>query len=290
LDGVEDYVASKGTIAIIELFKQMNVPFTAGVISNHFASETLLRDLFFNQANPPIDRIEIASNGYDFENFGSLFITQQRNLLNTSANQLNGIFKTKTRTFIPPSGSYNFNTVNAMASVGMTHFSTRADNSTRPYPLTNQVVYQVHSDAFTSNLNVTGGIYRPAALTTIWRQIFDQLATDGFSVVTMHGGEFLDFNASANNYNQAVNKSFFDEMKFLIASLQRVGMKIVKVNQINDNVKLQPIVVGGQLPPYVPPSQGDDVFVNVLAGSRLMSNLWMLCLSITLLLYYFIYN
>merc|ERR1712151_665773 len=113
--------------------------------------------------------------------------------------------------------------------------------------MVNQDIYRPNADAFTGDINVTA--YNiPTDLDRIWNSIFTQLSTDGFSVVEMHGGEFQNFNMDIKQYDDSINETFVNQMRYLITNLKRVGIKMIHISDIDTSFSLQRAVSGGVLP------------------------------------------
>jgi hypothetical protein len=86
LDVVQDYTDSAAQIALINYFNQSNIPLTLGIVANKFGLDPTMLSAVQNIMN--YDRIEIASNGWNYELFTNYSIPEQVVLLEDSRAQI----------------------------------------------------------------------------------------------------------------------------------------------------------------------------------------------------------
>jgi peptidoglycan/xylan/chitin deacetylase (PgdA/CDA1 family) len=76
---------------------------------------------------------DIACNGYNFEDFTTKTLAQQKTLMTNSKSAIQSTLGVTPTVFIPPYNSLNTNTKTAATATGFTHVSAIVANDPQPY-------------------------------------------------------------------------------------------------------------------------------------------------------------
>jgi len=147
LDDIQDWWLDNLQQMIMEMFQNRSLPLTIGIIGNEFNQTwgifliyfsiidfifTAYPDLVFDAwveqfANSPL--VEVASHGWNHEDFTTFNLTSQINLMIQSKSRIEYLFpfKAPISTFIPPFNSFNDDTITALSTVGFLDFSSQFD-------------------------------------------------------------------------------------------------------------------------------------------------------------------
>jgi peptidoglycan/xylan/chitin deacetylase (PgdA/CDA1 family) len=231
LDSVQDYWLKDVQKAIIQAFVDTDTPLTLGVLGDYFGKDLdyvhFLRDQTVRNPTTPL---EVACNGWANEDFTTMDVSTQTNLLQTATRTIEKyLWVPPIKVFIPPQGKYNENTLTAMRNRNMTHISTfTSTDSVRPYSLSGQSVYRFPSGAGMQSLsNPSVGITAQQA----YSQLSIGIARDGFSVVQLSVTAFAQ--KSGGVATNAVNQTMINELKNLLTMTRSGGYSIVPISKIN---------------------------------------------------------
>lgn len=118
VDDIQDYFCYRGQQAVLRAFVSSNTPVTVGIIAKGFGRQKDNVDFFVDIANNK--SIEVASHGYEHEDFAWYNLSEQKRLLSLSVSEISNIFrKSEVTAFIPPYFSFNNDTLTAVVSEGI---------------------------------------------------------------------------------------------------------------------------------------------------------------------------
>jgi len=250
LDDIQDFFLSGSQIAVLNLFKSMNVPLTIGVIGGPpvFGNDPVILQAVRNATQDPHWEVEIACHGNLHEDFSVRNESLQRSLIIGANANIKALLNiTQIDTFIPPFNSFNNYTIPVVKSLGFKYFSSQIQiDTTTPYLLSGQSFYRFPIGASTSDLAITT-IYYGISAAQSFSQITSQITADGYAAVMMHP---MDFVLKQNgNYIATTNTSQLQELKNLITMVQKAGYETVTIHRLNsDSAPWSGPTTAGQTP------------------------------------------
>jgi len=186
LDDLQDYWITAGQEAIVDLFNSRKLPLTIGIISNAFGLDTAHVTHIVNASKSGY--IEVASHGYNHEDFTTFAAADQVTLLSESIAQIKTYFGITVTTFVPPYNAWNADTISAMQANQITVFSSEEDLDMPPFPSGTPYHYPIGAD--TSYTDATWTWYYPQASSVVVSEINAQIKRDGYAAIMMHPMEF----------------------------------------------------------------------------------------------------
>ncbi len=233
LDDVQDHFLNEPSKKLIETFKENNLPYTLGILSNDFGEDEELVSLVRELANDEEYQFEISSHGTVHENFTQLTDEQQKVNMKESLENLEKTLGIYPKLFIPPLGEFNEGTIFAMKENGVTHFSPSfVPGNDSIIPVEDQNFYQIPSGAVTAEYSSDDQFVGIPAETT-FSQIEENIQNYGYSVVTMHPMEFgvIEDGELVNE----INWEQFDELDNLIELIRESEIPIVNIQDISNS-------------------------------------------------------
>jgi len=186
MDDFQDYWITAGQEAIVDLFNSRKLPLTIGIISNFFGQDTAHVTHIVNATKSGY--IEVASHGYNHEDFTTFSAADQQTLLSESIAQIKQITGITVSTFIPPYNAWNTDTIAAMNTNKITTFSSEEDLDMPPFPTGTPYHYPIGAD--TSYTDSTWTWYYPQASSVVFSEITAQIRRGGYAAVMLHPMEF----------------------------------------------------------------------------------------------------
>ena len=230
------------------MFYAAGVPLTIGIVPYFFGTDPTVLNPIQEALQTCTWRVEIAANGYMFENFGSQSLLNQTTLLADAQTQIQQILGVKSTTFIPPNYSFDSNTITALHKQGFTCISSSSSKSLIIYTihiLSNFPVYILanfcsffldsdpatyindqnvfHFPAGAMTADATTGTHFSAQET--WSQALAQLSSQNFSVVALDTNEFTNADGSTNS-------TMVNELGHLLTTAQTSGKLLVLVSEL----------------------------------------------------------
>jgi peptidoglycan/xylan/chitin deacetylase (PgdA/CDA1 family) len=218
VDGVQDYYLGSSLGAILNIFAEYNFPVTLGIIGAFFGDDfSLLTRISLS------NKIDLANSGWAQEQYGSIsFRGVQMEYINKTNTKIYQLFSKWPSTFIPPYGSFNDLTLQALEKLGLNHLSSFLFADKTDYRHNLQVrdplVWQFPAGASTYDLNTFGvgysSIFDHHLLlrlnsTRIFSDIQNQLSQYGVAVVSITPTEFTQSGqpslAMLNTLRQVLN-------------------------------------------------------------------------------------
>jgi len=234
-DDIQEHWLHDVQLEMLETFRMYNVPVTIGIIGHEFEGD--IANYIQNVTNSENSNIEIANHGWTHENFAVLDKDQQNQLIKITNKRIFNVTGILPETFIPPMGEINNSTFEVLRENNFTTFSGLLLNSPPPYPSVTSGVYQFPETALTAVYNGELVIFQGLLHTETLKDIQASQEKFGFSVVALHPQDFavIENGIHVNKVNQAQ----INELVLLFEEIQKSDLKIVFLNQINENMVKQ---------------------------------------------------
>jgi peptidoglycan/xylan/chitin deacetylase (PgdA/CDA1 family) len=229
LDDIQDWYLREGQLAVMDVFKEMDVPLTIGIIANFLGTDGELiseiqRRLAAQDAKKGF-QLELASHGWNHEPFSNFSETEQEMLLGDSAAKIQSLFGRTTDIFVAPYNDWNGDTITALTNKKFKILSSEVDLDPAPYNMVNPIVWHIPIQASTSTeTNEDGSGFAPASHQDTLDQIRSQFENYGFAAVLMHPMEFHEFTEVNGTITYGgVNQTQLNELRQLLTALKAEG-------------------------------------------------------------------
>jgi len=228
---VQDYFLNDVQIEIIDTFVRKGSPITTGIVGNLFGNDVKLVDYIKNTLEKNGQLIEIANNGWEYEDFTDLTSEEQSSLIKQSNDQILSVLDTTPAVFIPPYENFNAATISALRENNINHISSTIQKDPPPYQLSNLELYHFPSGAVTGKFNPESGVIDLIPSEETFSEVQKILDQHGFTVITLESPAFSVI--ENGNYVNRVDEQKIRELEFLIDMIQAQGLKIVPVGEID---------------------------------------------------------
>jgi len=229
---VQDYWLNDVQIGILDTFAQRDAPVTIGILGSLFGSDTKIVNYLKNSLAED-NLIEVASNGWVYENITELTAEEQNFSINLSVDKISNVLNIETNVFIPPHDNFNEDTINALHKNNIEYISSNIRNDPPPYQLTNLELYHFPSGTATGQFNAIAGIIQVNPYEETYAEVQKNLKEHGFAVVTVDASAFSVVNNG--NYVNQIDEEKIHELELLIQKIQGDGLKIVSIGTIDRN-------------------------------------------------------
>jgi len=228
---IQDYFLNDVQIEIIDTFVRKGFPITTGIVGNLFGNDVKLVDYIKNTLEKNGQLIEIANNGWGYEDFTDFTSEEQSSLIKQSNEQILSVLDTAPAVFIPPYENFNAATILALRENNISYISSTIQKDPPPYQLSNLELYHFPSGAVTGKFNPESGVIELIPYEETFSEVQKILDEYGFAVVTLETPEFSVI--ENGNYMNQVDEQKIRELEFLIDRIQAQGLKIVPVGEID---------------------------------------------------------
>ncbi|MGI0087702.1 MAG: polysaccharide deacetylase family protein [Nitrosotalea sp.] len=218
IDNIQDYWLDNVQAKVIDTFYQKNAEQTLGIIGNAFGNDSKLVDKIKAESGD----MDIAINGWNFEDFTALGMQQQSLLLDQSEQKISSLFGVTPSVFIPPYGKADNNTFYAMSNSSII-FLSASPGIIPPPPLEEKF------HLFPTNVILGNGINTNE---TDLSKIKNAISNYGFAVATLN---FQDY--AQNNGTDKINlpnATKIQKLGDLIDEIENDGIKIVMIKKIDN--------------------------------------------------------
>jgi predicted deacetylase len=252
MDDVNDSTFSKVQLATMDYFLSKNLPFTASIIVSLLANSSDLD--VFHKVREGVDRqlFEIAIHGYRHVNHAVMTKEEQANDISTANARLEYLFGKRSDIFIPPHNEFNPHTIEVMADLNISLFST-SDNSekitTNPYKsqtfvVTNNSRLEVskisdqkplvyHAPFSVSFLSLERrGLSGDGLVEESLKRINKSIAIYGFAQVRLHPSDFSQVDPTNGELINELDIIRFQHLTQLIDSLEGRNIRIASFSDI----------------------------------------------------------
>lgn len=229
LDDVQDYFLNKPQMAVIETFRQKNIPLTLGIIGGLIGSDS---DLISLIKQGILDQtLEVANHSWNNSPITVYNKTQQEQLIKDANKMIFDIFGVSPKVFIPPENVFDTSTIEILKTNNFTHLSSSLNYDYPPFELSNSTFYRFPKVAQTAILDSNSNIWINENRTKIFSDIQNAMNNYGFAVVMMHPPDFAINDKGI--YKNQVNQKMINELEMLIDDITNAGYSIVPISQIN---------------------------------------------------------
>jgi len=231
LDNVQDYWLNNVQTKIIDTFQQKSASLTIGIIGNSFGNDAKLVGYIKDKIKANNPSIEIANNGWKFENFAALNKDEQHSLLKDSNDKIFSLLGTTPQVFIPPYGKINNYTFDAMYENKITLLSANTLTYHTVYP-SSSAIHRFPATVATGFISIGNGTSHRLTNNEIFTNIQNSLHDYGFAIVTI---SFQDY--AMNNGTVTQNEpdpQQIQQLGSLIDELRNNGLKIVTIRGIGN--------------------------------------------------------
>jgi len=234
IDDVQDHFVRASDMAVLNLFILKHKELTLGIVTNytgkdHAMVETIKQGIRKGVFYPVV-------HGYDHIDYTTLGPFEQWNSLRLANAKMMKLLGNTSDILIPPYNHFNNVTLGALHELGFKilsagslpdhevyHFSTKAQsfNSSKIYHLP-QLAEFPHSRAVELNY------FSTVSKEDIMRDLFRNLKTVGYGVITLHPQDFAqrDKNQHFFNTNNSVNRTEIEQLSELLDNLDAQNIKI----------------------------------------------------------------
>jgi peptidoglycan/xylan/chitin deacetylase (PgdA/CDA1 family) len=235
LDGIRDYWLTNIQMDIIKTFDQKDADLTIGIIGNEFGTDKKMTAFIKNET--AMDRkkpvIEVANNGWKYEDFTKLKIDKQSDLMNKTQARLNYLLKTQPLTFIAPYGAINKETIDALRNSNLEYTSGYLDNSKVPVYISKSKVYLIPPSINTGILDPESGLYTMISYEQLVKGIRQNITDNGVAVVSMQPMEFAQRDQA--DYINRSNEAEIQNLGSLLDHLKNSDISIVTIRDFAEN-------------------------------------------------------
>lgn len=242
LDDIQDFHLNNAQIAVIDLFESQNASFTIGIIGNHFGNDTKLvdhiKEVMKNSANNNF-QIEIANHGWNHEDFRQFNKVQQSELLNISNKKISSILGVTPKVFIAPMSLFNNDTIAAAKSSGIRYFSASITTDPIQSNIKNNTgLYHFPENSATGDIYENGSNWFTYSPEQVINSTLKSLDKFGYALIVMHPQEHsIRIDEDIKN---KVDWQQIKELNSIIEQIKNKGLKIVTIEEINQNMKKIP--------------------------------------------------
>jgi peptidoglycan/xylan/chitin deacetylase (PgdA/CDA1 family) len=246
LDDVQDNYLNKIQLAIMNLFLEKNQSLSLGLIANAIGNDSSV----LNEVRKGFDsgKFELASHGWNHENFSKLSVPNQINLLNKSNDKIHELFGVRPLIFIPPEFEFNNATLDAMRQLGIKIISSNNWfylNRNQPQLVTNVTNSNFTAKGeifhFPNTVQFTNFVLDESKTPPVERwntmpveqlltQVNASFSTHGYAVVTIHPQEFaITRNGELTN---TVNVAELGDLEKFVDSLMDRNFRLVSFGKL----------------------------------------------------------
>ena len=231
LDGVQDYWLDNVQVKIIDSFDSKDADITVGIIGKAFGNDSKLVNYLKSKVQD--GNIDVAINGWSFEDFTTFTKDQQSNLLQESKAKMSSILGVTPTVFIPPYEKTNDDTAYAMASNNIGIISG-SPTLKIPQDLANKT-YSYPANVFSGVLvqDTNQSILNDKILSSI----NDTIRANGYAVVTLNFQDYAQGNATAKTNTPDMEK--IQNLQLLIDNIRNSGYRITTISNMANMFKPQ---------------------------------------------------
>jgi peptidoglycan/xylan/chitin deacetylase (PgdA/CDA1 family) len=230
LDGIQDYWLNEVQLEILQTFEKTKTDLTVGIIGNHFGLDEKLVNYFKNLLKENEIEVDIANNGWDYEDFTQLTIEEQSSAVSKGNEQIKNTLSVKSKIFFPPLNKMNENTIFALKENGINYVSLSAFSVSVPDVFSNSSIsyipYRITTSKFDPSQNNFVGINQDESFLKIKQDI----DIYGYSIIRLNPQEFSVTEDGV--LQNKINSVHLEELESLIIKIKQNGHDIVLINKI----------------------------------------------------------
>lgn len=228
---IQDYYLNDVQTEVIDTFVRKNSPITIGIVGNLFGSDVKLTDFMKNTLKKNDHLIEIANNGWNYEDFSDLTLEEQSSLIKQANVRIASVLGMTPAVFIPPYEKFNDSTILALSENNINHISSSIKQDPPPYQLSNLELYHFPRGAATAKYDPQSGVIQSIPYETTFSDVQKVLEQYGFAVISIEPPHFSKI--ENENYVNQVDEQKIQELELLIDRIHAEGLVIVPVGEID---------------------------------------------------------
>jgi peptidoglycan/xylan/chitin deacetylase (PgdA/CDA1 family) len=252
MDDINDDGVDNVELAVMDYFISHNLPFTSSIIVSKLANSSNLS--VYHKVEEGIQKglFEVAIHGYRHINHALMTLEEQKDDLSAANARLEHLFGKRSDIFVPPSNEFNLHTIEAMADLNISLFST-SDNSEKltinPYKsqtfvvtnnsrlnvskVSDQKPLVYHAPFSVSFLSFQKhGLAGDKLIEHSLKRINKSIGTYGYAQVKLHPSDFSQVNATTSKPINQVNSTRFQQLTGLVDSLEGKNIRIASFSEI----------------------------------------------------------
>ena len=230
LAGVQDYWLNDVQLEILNTFKKTKTDLTVGIIANYFGADEKLLGFFSSTLNDKSTEIEVANNGWEYEDFGKLDLNEQISLIQKSNDKISSVLGVQPVTFLPPLDSTNEVTPIALERNSITYVSSNMLNDPHPYDFDDLSYSRIPFGTTTGSYDTESESFKGISHEESFSKIKDDILNYDFAVVRISPQEFsIMENGQAQN---KVNLQQIRELELLIEEINKNGYQTFPIYKI----------------------------------------------------------
>jgi peptidoglycan/xylan/chitin deacetylase (PgdA/CDA1 family) len=229
-DNLQDYWLNNVQINVIDSFQKKNAPLTVGIISKAFGDDQKLVSFVKDKVVKNNPKIEIANNGWEFEDFTIHSKAEQSELIKKANEKISSVLGMKPTLFVPPYSKVNSDTFAAVRENNMKYVSAYVTTDPAPYSLSGAILYRFPATVSTGYSSSGNGTLQKITNDQTVLAIQKSIDSYGFAVTRINFQDFA-FNNMSKLENQ-VDLQQISDLESLIDDIQNKGWKIVTIGDI----------------------------------------------------------
>ena len=196
VDDIQDFAFKDAQLFILEQSNGTNLPLSLAVIAGMFGEDAeILEAVHLAVASG----CEVGVHGWEHENLTSLSMTEQMNVLFRAKIRIKDLLGVDTQLLIPPTFSYDNNTVKAMCHESFAIFSTCTD-----YHEPSSISGITNFPATVELSTLSNNVWQMKKVDAITAEIEKSFELYGYAAIVTHPQEFL----SSGQMNQTAKETF----------------------------------------------------------------------------------
>jgi Polysaccharide deacetylase len=252
MDNVQDYWVRAGQLAAMNQFIFRNQSVTLGIIMDSMGDDSEIINKIKQGSDSGL--FELATQGWAFTDYTKLSQEQQRNSLSDSNRKMIELFGNASQIFIPPYGSFNNDTINAMKQVdvkiltgNMSSFDQlelKGNNNESETMLSSSMQSENISyiPATISFKDYHGGAYTRTSIQSIFNNVTQSIGAYGYAVIAIQPQDFMQIDANGDPTDVVDENQISDLSRlidFMLSNNIRVGSfsELTSEIQSKDDIK-----------------------------------------------------
>lgn len=229
LDSIQDYWLDNVQTGVIDSFVNKDAGITIGTIGKAFGNDSKI--VSYLESKTQTGNIDIAVNGWSFEDFTTLSLDQQSQLLQQSKVKISGLLGISPSVFMPPYGKTNDDTLYAMSNDTI---NTISSNVALPIP--QDLAGKIHSYPANVFAGVLAQSTNQSMLNSkIVSSIHDSIQNSGYAIVAISFQDYAQSNGTVKI--NAPDTEKLQNLQFLIDNIRDNGYRITTISQMPDLFK-----------------------------------------------------
>jgi len=224
---LQDYWLDSVQTAVLDTFFIKGASVTAGIIGNLFGDDAKLVNTIKSSLEIDEQLIEIANNGWNYEDFSNMGKQDQSSLIKQSNDQISSVLGKTPTVFIPPLEKFNDDTILALQENNIYYISSSVSKDPPPYRLNGSDFYHFPGGPSVGKYDPLVGAIKGESHEKTLASIQAYIEKYGFAVVTLQPQEFSI--VEKNAYTNAVDQQQIQELELLLDGIQAQGLKIIPI-------------------------------------------------------------